>query len=132
MEAKATFVIALAREMVVDAGRGRGGGGAVVSGQLRSALGPGGRRLALPGGPLGGLGTHAGPDSVQAADQEEQQPLRRGRQGGERHRRRSAAAPVQLKGFYDRVRKAISWAAPPTPCYTQRKAKANCTQLMHC
>lgn len=90
MEAKAAFVITLAREVVVDTGRGRRGG-AVVPSRLCFALsrrdGPG-WYLALPGGPLGNLGIDAGQNSVQPADAEEQQPLGRGRQGGEMHLQR--------------------------------------------
>lgn len=110
MEAKAALVVALAREMIVDARRGRRGG-PVVSDQLRLALGRS-WRLATPGGPLGHLGVEAGQNGVQAADAEEQQLLGRGRQRGEIHLQRCCLVfecrQVVDGAFMMGVRKAIS------------------------
>lgn len=87
METKPAFVIAFAREMIVDTRWSRRGG-AVVAYQLLFVLrrcSGGGRRLALPGGPLCNLRIHARQNTVQAADAEQQQPLGRGNQRGEMH-----------------------------------------------
>lgn len=88
METKPAFVIAFAREMIVDTGWSRRGG-AVVDYQLLFALrrcsGGGRRRLALPGDPLCNLRIHARQNAVQAADAEQQEPLGRGHQRGEMH-----------------------------------------------
>lgn len=84
METKPAFVIAFAREVIVDAGWGRRGGAAVAC-QLLFA--PRRRRLALPGDPPCNLRIHARQNAVQAADAEQQEPLGRGHQGGEMHLR---------------------------------------------
>lgn len=86
METKPAFVIAFAREMIVDA-RWNRRGGAVVPHLLRVALRRcnGGWRLAPPGGPLCNLRIRARQNTVQAADAEQQQPPRRGYQRGEMH-----------------------------------------------